>query len=334
DYTHFYQLSHSELVGIEKVAVSSSLRSLKLKVDPHGFEGIYKDGRGAIFQTDDLDAFDSKCDEAPSASIVLITKLSAYDLDVLSEESKAKEDKYVEEIIGLENKNKALNNVVYKIAQRKVHALYCGRTIIKQHDALSIIDTEETLELAEESRLKMHAKQNDQITKEKKVNISLIDFVALNKLSEHFVKHFVPEKQLYVEQAFWLPISKPVFKTPLVQHEPVLKEIPHELPTQQPDNQSTMAVNGGQRRSTMADHREPPPDHRSTVVDRQSTVGSTGDSAGVVDRPRGTTQVVTRGILMIELQSEMPTWRCLIGGPGHLLAVTWEDACSGSEAND
>ncbi|GKA46203.1 retrovirus-related pol polyprotein from transposon TNT 1-94 [Tanacetum coccineum] len=39
----------------------------------------------AIFQTDDLDAFDSDCDEAPSASAVLMAKLSAYDSDVLSE---------------------------------------------------------------------------------------------------------------------------------------------------------------------------------------------------------------------------------------------------------
>ncbi|GJS51548.1 hypothetical protein Tco_0624910 [Tanacetum coccineum] len=31
DYKHFYQLSHSKLVGIEKVAVCSSLQSLKPK---------------------------------------------------------------------------------------------------------------------------------------------------------------------------------------------------------------------------------------------------------------------------------------------------------------
>ncbi|GJU12160.1 retrovirus-related pol polyprotein from transposon TNT 1-94 [Tanacetum coccineum] len=37
------------------------------------------------FQTDDLDAFDFDYDEAPSASIVLMAKLSAYDSDVLSE---------------------------------------------------------------------------------------------------------------------------------------------------------------------------------------------------------------------------------------------------------
>ncbi|GJV21670.1 hypothetical protein Tco_1370690 [Tanacetum coccineum] len=39
----------------------------------------------AIFQIDNLDAFDSKCDEAPLASAVLIAKLCAYDSDVLLE---------------------------------------------------------------------------------------------------------------------------------------------------------------------------------------------------------------------------------------------------------
>ncbi|GJR61431.1 retrovirus-related pol polyprotein from transposon TNT 1-94 [Tanacetum coccineum] len=187
-------------------------------------------------------------------------------VDVLKMESKAKEDKYLEEIIELEKKKKALDNVVYKMsqsmqtmymltkpqvfydechkttlgyqnplyltqAQRKVPTLYCGHTIVKQHDALSVIDIEETLELAEESRLKMHAKQNDPIANNKKFIIAPIDYVALNKLSEHFVKHFVPQKQLSAEQAFWLPISQPVSETPPVQPEPILKKIPRELPT-------------------------------------------------------------------------------------------------------
>ncbi|GJR18262.1 retrovirus-related pol polyprotein from transposon TNT 1-94 [Tanacetum coccineum] len=116
-------------------------------------------------------------------------------VDVLKMESNAKEDKYLDEIIDLEKKNKALDNVIYKMGQSaKVLALYCGNTIVKQHDALSVIDTEETLELVEESRIKMHSKQNDLIVQEKKVNIVPIDYVALNNLSEHFVKHFVPQK--------------------------------------------------------------------------------------------------------------------------------------------
>nr|GEW31217.1 hypothetical protein [Tanacetum cinerariifolium] len=66
----------------------------------------------AAFQTNDLDEFDSKSDKAPSASAVLIAKLYSYDSEVLSKE---KEDKYLEEIIELENKKKALDNVVYKM---------------------------------------------------------------------------------------------------------------------------------------------------------------------------------------------------------------------------
>ncbi|GJX83614.1 integrase, catalytic region, zinc finger, CCHC-type containing protein [Tanacetum coccineum] len=37
------------------------------------------------FQIDDVDAFDSNCDEAPSASAVLMAKLSSYDSEILSE---------------------------------------------------------------------------------------------------------------------------------------------------------------------------------------------------------------------------------------------------------
>ncbi|GJZ45423.1 hypothetical protein Tco_0593019, partial [Tanacetum coccineum] len=93
-------------------------------------------------------------------------------------------------------------------------------------------DNEETLELVEESRLKMLAKQNDPSLKEKRVNIAPVDYVALNKLSNYFVKHFVPQKQLSAEQVYWLPISKPISKKPPVPSVPVLKkEIPRELPS-------------------------------------------------------------------------------------------------------
>nr|GEW87714.1 hypothetical protein [Tanacetum cinerariifolium] len=111
-------------------------------------------------RTNDLDAFDSHCDEAPSASDVLIAKLSAYDFEVLSE--------------------------------RKQLALYYRHTIFKKHDALSVPDSEETLELAEASRVKMHEKQNDLFAKEKNVIIKPIDYDALNKFSKHFSAHFVP----------------------------------------------------------------------------------------------------------------------------------------------
>ncbi|GJT59092.1 hypothetical protein Tco_1002625 [Tanacetum coccineum] len=144
------------------------------------------------------------------SAIVESHKTLSTTVDVLKKESKAKEDKYLEEIIDLEKKQKASDNI---------------------HDALSMIDTEETLILAEESRIKMLEKQNDLIMKEKKVDITPIDCVALNKPSEHFVKHFAPQKQLSAEQASWLPISKIVFEKPPVQLKQVPKEIPRELPS-------------------------------------------------------------------------------------------------------
>ncbi|GJU05879.1 hypothetical protein Tco_1122309 [Tanacetum coccineum] len=72
---------------------------------------------------------------------------------------------------------------------------YLDSQLREPHATLSVMDTEETLKLAEESRLKMHAKQNYPVMQEKKVNIAPIDYVALNKLSEHFV----PQKQLSTE---------------------------------------------------------------------------------------------------------------------------------------
>ncbi|GJW47671.1 retrovirus-related pol polyprotein from transposon TNT 1-94 [Tanacetum coccineum] len=47
--------------------------------------GVAVDEEHMTFLTDDLDAFDSDCDEAQFASVVLMAKLSAYDSNVLSE---------------------------------------------------------------------------------------------------------------------------------------------------------------------------------------------------------------------------------------------------------
>ncbi|GKE33131.1 hypothetical protein Tco_1452453, partial [Tanacetum coccineum] len=76
------------------------------------------------------------------------------------------------------------NTLYLSQVQRKVPTLYDSHTIVKQHDPLSVPDTEETLGLAEESRLKMLAKQNDPSLKDKKVNIAPIDYMALNILFE------------------------------------------------------------------------------------------------------------------------------------------------------
>ncbi|GJZ25798.1 hypothetical protein Tco_0570051, partial [Tanacetum coccineum] len=65
---------------------------LEVLADPGVLEGQETQTtmpHNAAFQTDDLDAFDSDCDEAPSAKAVLMANLSRYDSDVISRENES-----------------------------------------------------------------------------------------------------------------------------------------------------------------------------------------------------------------------------------------------------
>nr|GEU96889.1 retrovirus-related Pol polyprotein from transposon TNT 1-94 [Tanacetum cinerariifolium] len=79
--------------------------------------------------------------------------------------------------------------------------------ISSQHVVIPVIDDEKTLILGEVSRSKMLAKQNDPISKEKKVNTTPVNYVELNRLSKDFGKCFVPQHELFVKQAYWLQTS-------------------------------------------------------------------------------------------------------------------------------
>ncbi|GJV62675.1 hypothetical protein Tco_1473503 [Tanacetum coccineum] len=162
---------------------------------------------------------------------------------VFKKESKEKENKYMDKEIDFEKKIKELDNIIYKVgqsAQTKSQqikpTLYDGIVISKKQDVVSVDDSDETLILEEGSRSKMIAKQNDTISKEKKINISLINYPELNKLAEDFGKHFVPQQEQYAKQAFWLPISNSIFEQPIVQTTPVRTEAPCELPKVDPLN--------------------------------------------------------------------------------------------------
>ncbi|GJZ37454.1 hypothetical protein Tco_0583645 [Tanacetum coccineum] len=74
----------------------------------------------------------------------------------------------------------------------------------------------------------MLAKQNDPISKEKKVNTTPINYADLNRLSEDFGKHFVPQQELSDEQAFWLQTSH--LNTDQSASSPIKIEAPRELP--------------------------------------------------------------------------------------------------------
>nr|GEV97605.1 hypothetical protein [Tanacetum cinerariifolium] len=104
-----------------------------------------------------------------------------------------------------------------------------SHVIAKEHAVIYVIDDEETLILKEESRSKMLDKQNDPISIEKKIKISPIDYSKLNKIKEDFGKCFVTQRELSVEQDFWLKHSS-LSETLVTSHIPVRIEAPSKLP--------------------------------------------------------------------------------------------------------
>ncbi|GJV62269.1 hypothetical protein Tco_1468369 [Tanacetum coccineum] len=120
------------------------------------------------------------------------------------------------------------NPFYLKKAQQLEPKLYVG-DIIEKINPIVILDSEETVMLAEESRSKMLLKQKDPIMLEKKVNTTPVDYVALNQLYKDFETRFVPQTELFVEQAFWSQnsVNSP---EPILSCRPTIVEVPKELP--------------------------------------------------------------------------------------------------------
>ncbi|GJW95100.1 hypothetical protein Tco_0174772 [Tanacetum coccineum] len=87
--------------------------------------------------------------------------------------------------------------------------LYDGCVISVKHDAMHVIDDEETLILEEESLSKMSEKAKDPETIKQNISHKLINYEKLIRLTEDFRKRFTPQQELSAEQAFWLHISNP-----------------------------------------------------------------------------------------------------------------------------
>ncbi|GJV26215.1 hypothetical protein Tco_1378910 [Tanacetum coccineum] len=177
------------------------------------------------YQADDLNAYDSDCDELNSAKVALMVNLSHYGSDALTEK-----------------------------AQQSKPKLYVG-DIIVQTNPIVIPDSEETLALAEESHSKMLSKHKDNmmLEKEKQVDTTPIDYVALNK---DFSTRFVPQTELSVEQAFWSKNSVNSSE-PTLSIRPTNVEVPKELPKVSMVNTSLkklkyplLTLSGTQRRTT------------------------------------------------------------------------------------
>nr|GEX64283.1 hypothetical protein [Tanacetum cinerariifolium] len=146
----------------------------------------------AAYQADDLDAYDSDCNEINTAKVTLMANLSHYGSDDLAE---------------VHNQDNVTHNLINQVVQamplsKQSNIVNQTETEITKTNAIVIRDSEETLMLAEESRSKMLLKQKDPMMSEKKVNTKPVDYAALNQLSQDFKIRFVPQTELSVEQVF------------------------------------------------------------------------------------------------------------------------------------
>ncbi|GJU72269.1 hypothetical protein Tco_1263674 [Tanacetum coccineum] len=191
----------------------------------------------AAYQANDLDAYDSDCDELNSAKLALMENLSQYGSDALAEiETKITSDSNIihysqylreKQHADVQNSDSSAQQEALILSELEPK-LYDGN-VIQNTCIIEIPDSEETLMLAEESRSKMFLKQQDPMVVEKKVNTKPVDYAALNKLSQDFDKQFVPQSELPVEQAFWSQTSVPP-SNPSPSSTTNKVEVPKELP--------------------------------------------------------------------------------------------------------
>ncbi|GJT94309.1 retrovirus-related pol polyprotein from transposon TNT 1-94 [Tanacetum coccineum] len=93
----------------------------------------------------------------------------------------------------------AQNPFYLKQAKKAQPALYDGEELLKTHHVPVIVpSSEEDLELAENTRIKMHEKMNGSVCVEKRVKI-----LPPNYSKENFMATFTPQTQLTPEQVFW-----------------------------------------------------------------------------------------------------------------------------------
>nr|GEU55614.1 hypothetical protein [Tanacetum cinerariifolium] len=120
--------------------------------------------RNAAYQADDLDAYDSDCDEINSAKVALMANLSHYGSDDLAEKAQQLEPK-----------------------------LYDGN-VIKKNNAIVIHDSEETLMLAEESQPTPSTRPSKVKVPKELPKVSMVN-TSLKKLKHHLASFDVVVKQ-------------------------------------------------------------------------------------------------------------------------------------------
>ncbi|GKB89106.1 hypothetical protein Tco_0961378 [Tanacetum coccineum] len=216
-----------------QLRTSSNLRN-QFTIPDAGLQcNKFRGDKGKIILTEDLDTYDSDCDDLSTTKAVLMANISIYGSNVISEATvqdtnlQAQQDSMIlsvieqmsEKMINHVNNiirkrligNRILNQTTAELerykdkAQRIKPTLYDGVVISNTHVAMPVIDDEETLILKEEIRSKMS-----------------------EKLTEDFGKCFTLQQELLAEQAFWFHIINPTIEPSYTP--PVIIDVPSELP--------------------------------------------------------------------------------------------------------
>nr|GFA67553.1 phospholipase-like protein [Tanacetum cinerariifolium] len=168
------------------------------------------------------------------ASTINHNKSMVEEVTFLKKDFKQKENKYLEDFLGMKSMKKKVEDrlikqdkslqTVHMLCRPKPYynelnkvaigyknplcltrakqaqpALYNGHEIIKDNHASAIVhNTEDTLEMAEITTKKMNAKMNDPECVTRQVKIAPHDYSK-----ENFLATFTPQKQLTHEQIFW-----------------------------------------------------------------------------------------------------------------------------------
>ncbi|GJU35244.1 hypothetical protein Tco_1183598 [Tanacetum coccineum] len=123
---------------------------------------------------------------------------------------KIREDELLDKQIQFENKIKELDNILnpfyLKQAQHKQQSLYNGKVLLEKHDPPVVYDSEETLQLAQESRLKMK-QLNKEIKPENyaKINQLLGVFVSQKAKSHEELYFSNTSKTAIVSKSILIP---------------------------------------------------------------------------------------------------------------------------------
>ncbi|GJY34286.1 retrovirus-related pol polyprotein from transposon TNT 1-94 [Tanacetum coccineum] len=209
---------------------------------------------------EDLDTYDSDCDDLSTAQAVLMANISNYGSDVILEVPNSKtylNDMDNQSVHALQDFKQSpvmdfIDNEIYsdsniipysqylqetqqatiqdtnlQKAEQIKPTLYDGVVMSNTHVAMPVIDDEETLILEEESRLKMSEKAKDPEVIAKKISHKPIHYEKLNRLTEDIGKRFSPQQELSAEQAFWFHILNPTIKPSYTPH--VIVDVPNEL---------------------------------------------------------------------------------------------------------